>query len=337
MNYSEYTYRQSLEFTDTYQLHLALQDALNRSSHYVGSMHWKTIRGHQYLYRMFDGYGQGKSLGPRSEKTEGIYHAFQQGKADSGERIRSIKQAMDEKAALNRAVGLHRVPRIAGRIVRELEKQKLLGNRVIVVGTNAIYAYEALAGVMVHRELMATADVDFLWDNREKVQLAGEEGINGFLSILKKADRSFERTAQLFRAVNKDGYMADLIVPEANHPLDPAIEQMGDAYDLKASGIGSVRWLVNSPKVEAIVIDDRGYPFQMVVPDPRSFAIHKLWLSQREQRSIHKAKRDREQALTVASLIIDRLQQFRFEMEQLKMFPKEIAERGMNEIGSGGD
>jgi len=325
----ELSERQSMEFTDSYQLHIAMQDAVGRAKHYAGSMHWKTISGNEYLYRMLDAYGKGKSLGPRSDETEAKYSAFQQGKAEAADRIASIQRALDEKAALNRAVGLNRVPLVVGRICRELDKRELLGSHVLLVGTHAIYGYEALAGALVRRELMATADADFLWDNRKKVDLAADAELDGFMAVLKKADRSFKRSKQLFRAINKDGYMADLIVPEPNNPLDPMQEQMGNVYDLKASGIGSLRWLVNAPKVEAVAIDKKGYPFRMVVPDPRAFAIHKLWVSEQSNRKADKAKRDREQAIAVADMVIERLPQFKFEADALKMFPKAVAEKGL--------
>jgi len=318
-----------MEFTDSYQLYIAMQDAVNRVGHYSGSMHWKNIKGNDYLYRMLDGYGQGKSLGPRSDETEARYIAFQKGKSEATERMASIQRSLDEKAALNRAVGLNRVPLVVGRICRELDKRSLLETHVMVVGTNAIYAYEALAGAMVRRELMATADADFLWDNRNRVDFAADSEVEGFLSVLKKADRSFKRSSQLFRAINKDGYMADLIVPEPKKPLAVVQEQMGNEYDLKASGIGSLRWLVNAPKVEAVAIDKKGYPFRMVVPDPRAFAVHKLWVSEQPNRKADKAKRDREQAVAVAELVVNRLPQYRFESKELKMFPREVAEKGL--------
>jgi len=333
MNHIELTHRQSLEFTDSYQLYTALQDAINRAKHYSGSMHWKTIKRKKYLYHMVDGYGKGRSLGPQSDETEAKYKAFRKGKSEAAERLKSIQKAMDEKAALNRAVGLNRVPFIVSRIVRELDKQGMLGNNILIVGTHAIYAYEALAGVTVYRDLLATADVDFLWDNRKKVEFVGKDEIDSFLSIVRKADRSFERSQQLFKAVNKDGYMIDLIVPEPKKPLERVTDQMGNEYDLKASGIGSLHWLINSPKVEAIVIDSKGYPFRMVVPDPRSFAIHKLWVSRQTNRKQDKAARDREQALTVAGIVMERLPQFSFTSKELKMFPKDLVERSMREIG----
>ena len=329
MDTLELTHRQSLEFTDSLQLFEAWKDAKVRANHYSGSMHWKSIKGKKYLYHMLDGYGKGKSLGAENDKTQAMYDAFQQGKKETTERIKSLQKALDEKAALNRAVGLNRVPLIVARIVRELDKQGLMGERVCTVGTHAIYAYEALAGVMVYRELLATADVDFLWDNREEVKFYSAADVDGFLPILKKADRSFERSSQLYRAANKDGFMVDLIVAEPKDLREQPHEQMGDAYDLKASGIGSLRWLINSPKVEAVVMDSRGYPFRIVVPDPRSFAVHKLWVSKQPNRRADKAKRDQEQAFTVAKLVMEQLSQFPFDAKALKMFPKDLVEQSL--------
>ncbi|MDQ6968228.1 MAG: nucleotidyltransferase domain-containing protein [Mariprofundaceae bacterium] len=332
MDVLELTHRQSLEFTDSQQLFAAWQDAQARVKHYSGSMHWKTIKGKKYLYHMLDGYGKGKSLGVKRDDTQAMYEAFQKGKQETIERLKSIQKALDEKAALNRAVGLNRVPLIVARIARELDKQGLMGERICMVGTHAIYAYEALAGVMVYRELLATADADFLWDNRETVKFSSDADVDGFLPMLKKADRSFERSEQHYRAINKDGFMVDLIVAEPKDLRAQPQEQMGDAYDLKASGIGSLRWLINSPKVEAVVIDSKGYPFRIAVPDPRSFAIHKLWVSKQPNRRADKARRDKQQALTVAKLLMERLPQFPFTAKELKMFPKALVEQSLKEL-----
>ena len=56
---------------------------------------------------------------------------------------------------------------------------------------------------------------------------------------------------------------------------------MGGSDDLMADELNNLQWLVSAPKVSQIVIGDDGYPSTMVVPDPRAFAIHKLWLSER--------------------------------------------------------
>ena len=80
-----------------------------------------------------------------------------------------------------------------------------------------MYAYEAAAGVFFESGLMATQDVDILWDVRSKLQLHAADKIElgGFLAILQQADRSFEPIRKRsFRAVNRKGYMVDLLKPE---------------------------------------------------------------------------------------------------------------------------
>jgi nucleotidyltransferase-like protein len=42
--------------------------------------------------------------------------------------------------------------------------------------------------------------------------------------------------------------------------------------DVEAIAILGLGWLVNSHRVEATAIDERGYPLRMVVGDPRAFA-----------------------------------------------------------------
>jgi hypothetical protein len=41
-----------------------------------------------------------------------------------------------------------------------------MGRSLQTLGTNALYAYEARAGVFFDRGLLATQDVDVLWDSR---------------------------------------------------------------------------------------------------------------------------------------------------------------------------
>jgi hypothetical protein len=84
------------------------------------------------------------------------------------------------------------VPPIAARSLRACDEQGLLGEQLIVVGTNAMFAYEILAGVQIESDLIATGDIDLLNDVRRHISLAvtglGTEGLTG---LLKKVDGSF--------------------------------------------------------------------------------------------------------------------------------------------------
>ena len=200
----------------------------------------------------------------------------------------------------------------------------------MVIGTNALYAYEAAAGVFLEQGIMATSDMDILWDTRPKLVLISEEKLykTDFMDILRKADNSFETAAPgSFRAVNRDGYMVDLIKPETKSLLRKDPVRMGGPGDLKAAEIRSLQWLISSPKFSQVIIGDDGYPVSMVVPDPRAFSIHKVWFSEQPDREPVKKKRDNDQGLAIALLVIKYLPQYRFVTSELRMFPKDVVQK----------
>jgi hypothetical protein len=312
---------------DAAQLHEAFMDAFMKSRTYRGGMHWKKAKGKEYLFRSLDRYGNGKSLGPRSSTTEAVYHEFHRNKNRVQTRLRQLKDRLKEHARFCKAARIARVPRIVTSILRLLEQHQLLGDHLMIIGTNALYAYEVGAGIFLDRGIVATQDMDVLWDIRPKLRLFAKDEIdnNGLIDILKKADRSFDLIArQSFRAVNQSGYMVDLIKPEPNPPVKKEKRQMGAGDDLMAAEVKNLHWLVSAPKFSRIVIGEDGYPATMVVTDPRAFAVHKLWLSQQMDRDPVKKKRDHAQALAVSRIILQYFPDLQFKPEQLRMFPKTL-------------
>jgi hypothetical protein len=83
-----------------------------------------------------------------------------------------------------------------------------------MVGTHAIYACESMAGIHLRMELLASGDVDLLYDSRKQLSLVARnlDG-NGLLGLLRKVVSSFDILEQeSFRAVNRRGLMVDLII-----------------------------------------------------------------------------------------------------------------------------
>lgn len=211
--------------------------------------------------------------------------------------------------------------------MRALDDFGLLGSGIRVLGTNAIYAYEAVAGVRVDPSLATTEDIDLLFDARAGLTFVadGEVPEASLLKILKRLDTSFVRMPDRFRAANRDGYLVDLIKPEERPPWKAAPERVGsDPDDLTAIAIEGLAWLQNSPAFEAVAIDEKGKPVRIVAPDPRAWAVHKLWLSQRVDRQPVKRQRDAAQAKVVAALVAQYLTHLPFEANQLRMLPKEL-------------
>ncbi len=85
---------------------------------------------------------------------------------------------------------------------------------------------------------------------------------------------------------------------------------LGGSGDLRAAEIKNLHWLISSPKVYQVVIGQDGFPAAMSVPDPRSFSLHKLWLSKQVNRKAVKKQRDHDQAIAVANLVVKYLPAF---------------------------
>ena len=151
------------------------------------------------------------------------------------------------------------------------------------------------------------------------------------MGILRKVDRSFGPTGRSgFRAVNRDGYLVDLITAAGKDPMrisPPAARIGSDPDDLQAIEIEGLAWLVNGPKVSATVLDTRGYPVAMHVPDPRAFGLHKIWLSERTDRDPAKRLRDRAQADLIGDLVHERLSHLAFDDPALSALPSALRRR----------
>jgi hypothetical protein len=337
MVFQELSDNQRRVYIDTSQLYEAYLSAYRKGRSYRGGMHWKKAKGREYLFRSRDRYGYGKSLGPRSPETEKILKEFRKNKQNAKERLENLKDRLKEQARFCKAAMIQRVPRVAAETLRHLDRQKLLGRNVLIVGTNALYAYEAAAGAYVDTSITATGDLDILWDVRSRLTLVADDIDKiGLLDILRKADRSFELSGpRSYRAINRDGYMVDLIKTEPKSILIRERTQMGGPGDLKAAEIKNLHWLISSPKIYQVVIGEDGFPAAISAPDPRAFALHKLWLSKQTRRNAVKKQRDNDQALAVANLIVKYLPQYQFKATELRMFPKAIlkeAEKDISEL-----
>jgi hypothetical protein len=309
MNFKDLNAEKRRQLINTQQVYEGWRAAHRDARHrFAGSMRW-VHRNHNgtYLYRKI---GQSeKSLGPRDSKTKAIYDAFCKGRTENKDRLDGLINRLDELAKINQAMGLGRIPSVASRILQHCDENDLLGEQLVVVGTNVLFAYEVLAGLHVESDLVATDDIDLLYDARRHMSFLVTKEIHskGFIGLLRNVDRSFTPLRPRgFRASNRDGYLVDL------------------ADDLEGAAIFGLGWLINSPKMEAIVIDERGYPVRMAVIDPRAFALHKAWLSSKDDRDALKRKRDFEQAKAAAVIATQYLQLPFDDAQALAALPKQL-------------
>jgi hypothetical protein len=339
-SFVEFNGDQRRETVNTRQRFQAWRNAVQRENGYRGSMTWGETAGEQYLLRSYyDEHGRRrqKSLGRRSSETERIKSEYDISREEAVASRKSLDAVVERQAAINRAVGLGRVPILTARILRQLDRRGLVGRGLRVVGTNALYAYEAACGVLLDSSLTATEDIDLLLDARARLHLITDDELppEGLLEILKKVDRSFRRTRQSFRAENDEGYLVDLIKPLANPPWRAGRGRTSAADDLEAAEIEGLTWLENAPPFEQVAIDERGAPLRIVAPDPRAFAIHKHWVSTRVERNPIKKRRDEEQARTVARMLRLFLPQLPLEAEQLRYLPGDMIEKAVAAFAKG--
>ena len=323
--FNELSSEQIRQYVDSEQAYEVYQTSLKEyEQRFSGSMSWKkSTNDKEYLYKKTGSIW--KSLGPKSAETETIYNQFHAGRGNSKARVTRLAQRLDELAPINRAMALGRVPLLTARIIRALDRLGLMGTAVDVVGTNALFVYERLAGVHITSGLLSTQDVDLLMDSRHSLRLIAKDFSNkGLIGLLQKIDHSFAPLAKnSYRAANRDGFLVDLIKPTPKNIMSSTEKTRfsADTEDLQAIEIEGLTWLVNSPKTQAVVIDQRGYPLAFSCPDPRAFALHKLWLSRRADRDTAKRIRDEQQARVVAELIHTRLPHLSFESNDLQALP----------------
>ena len=153
-------------------------------------MRWVSRKGRDYLLRKIG--PSETSLGVRSPETEAAYDAFISGRGENRDRLKSLTNRLDEMASVNTAVGLGRVPKTTARIIRRFDEVGLLGKNIFVVGSNALFAYEMAAGLLLSADVVATGDVDLLWDTRRGLRLVLSEfrkdGILGLIPTVIMID-----------------------------------------------------------------------------------------------------------------------------------------------------
>ena len=186
MPFPELSNEQRRQLIDAQQAFSAWRPAVNELAS-IGTIRSQTSKGKRYMYEVHGNVR--KSLG---RETAALLKkkAQHDGRRDALKRtVKTLEKRLSEMAPVNRALGLGRMPTIAARIVRALDREGLLGKHIIVAGTNALFAYEVATGTVLPREHVATTDADLLLDTQESLSLAAT-GIRreGIMGILRRVD-----------------------------------------------------------------------------------------------------------------------------------------------------
>jgi hypothetical protein len=321
MRFVELEDQQRLNLVESDQLYRAWHEARQSLLQYRYGMRWVERNDKRYLVRFIDARGNGRSLGPESEKTHDVLAHFEAGKVRARERYNGLTERVRTQARLNRALRLGRLPTAAADILSAMNLSGL-EREFLVVGTYALFAYEAMAAVHVDPSALASDDLDLCFDARRPLQLVTNKlqrsHTDGLLGLLQKVDKTYEpmHAQGVFRAVNAKGFMVDLIT--AGRSMQDSKPVTFGASDLVAAEVPNLHWLINAPKFQTVTIASNGRPVLMQVPDPRAFALHKAWLSQEQSRDPVKRQRDKGQAKIAVAIVGQYLTHLPFSQDQLR-------------------
>ena len=289
-------------YHDAEMIAAAWYEARDELARYPGWLTWKKNgAGTEYLFQGSDRAGNGKSLGLRSPETEQRFEAFREAKQAARQRESALRDQVAIQARFVRAARVNRMPRDAAKLLRTFERTPFR-EALMVVGTHALYAYEAAAGVRFIPGLTATRDVDLLWDSKRELEVSvglADDQRPGFLEILRQLDATFTvGTEHSFRVTSAQGLMVDFLMAE---PDDGRKPKSGDK--VRPIGLVGQAWLLGIAPMRQIAFSHDGYPIRLRVPQPTIFAAHKSWLAHLRSRAATKRERDGAQALAVFDLL----------------------------------
>lgn len=333
MGFHSFTPEQIRVLNNAQQLFEVFETHRLKSNSVTGSMHWKTIKGNDYLYRISSTGRKQTSCGVRSPETEQIKLAFDDQKRQYKARENELIDNIHVHAAYIKANRLNRFPIDAARIIRVFAQA---GAPCRIIGTNALYLYEKQAGVLIEPEHLATEDIDLFFDARQKVKILSSIQGTSLLTLLKKADKSFEKLTDSpfeFSAANNRGYRVDFITQGDTHLIkDDDFERQLDASDLKPIAINSLKWLASTPSYTGIVFDSKGMPLRVKSVDPRVFVLHKWHTSQQPDREPTKRSRDEDQARLMSTILANHLRNLPYARAIEKIFPRTVSRNARAEM-----
>lgn len=314
MKIDTYTNEQRRTLINLDQYYSAFRDAEIELRRLGNPLHWKTVNGKDYLYEIIDSRGNAKGRGPRSPATEGLHAEWHQ----TRDRRNGAKEAIGEVGRLYRALRLGSISPEAAAILREADIRSMLGRSIVVVGTNAMPAYEIEAQARIGTGLDETQDFDMAWVGGLELLNAGARQ-NPIWDILKAVDPTYTiNQERSFQARNAKAYEIELLVA----PSRAGTLVAGDKPAPLA--LPEQEWLLNGTFVDHVICARDGSPARIVAPDPRWFALHKLWMSDQEKRNPLKRPKDRKQGDRLLNAIADFMPHYRLDAAFEAELPDEL-------------
>jgi len=273
----------------------------------------KKVGGYEYLYQIHDRGGNGTSLGPWDTEKQDQFERYREAKDSAKQRISGARQALDESSRIARALRLPLLSSDAGPILREADKRGLLGSHLLVVGTNAMAAYALEAAGTFNNVPDETEDFDLAWAAK------AQEAEAVVWEMLKSVDPTFTvNTERDFQARNAKAYEVELLIaPSRLHTLSPKDRP-------KPVPLPEQEWLLLGRRVDQVVPCRDGSPARIVAPDPRWFALHKLWLGAQAKRNPLKRRKDTLQGTVLLNAVREAMPHYTLGPDFTTQIPDEL-------------
>lgn len=270
--------------SDLANLYRAWLDCARKLADIGGRLDWKTVSGTDYLYVLTDRSNNGRSLGPASGKTQAMFENYQSLKASE----LNITRELAPICSMYRALRMPTILGDAADVLRAADLRGVLGRDVWVVGTHALLAYQLEANAAFPGK-HETRDFDLTWAG----EITHKDPV--LMPLLKSVDSTFavnqERT---FQARNAKAFEVELLVG-TRAKQGAAVRKEA----LQPIALPEQNWLLEGKPVDQVLCGSNGKAARMVAPDPRWFALHKMWLSEKPERDAMKKPKDRSQAQLV--------------------------------------
>ncbi len=185
------------------------------------------------------------------------------------------------------------LPIEAGKVLREADRLRYLGEQAMVVGTNALIAYALEANGFIRDAPDTTLDFDMALTGVD-----ANEDRPTLWKVLKEADMTYSvNTERPFQARNAKAYEVEIL--SAPSRIGGQIAQDRP----RPFPLPEQEWLLNGRRVDRVVGVRDGEAARMVVPDPRWFALQKLWMAEKPGRDPQKRPKDRKQGIALLDAV----------------------------------
>jgi hypothetical protein len=302
LHFNDEQLRTAANVRQYYEVHTAARRELYRLNY---RLYWKATAGREYLIKLVNNRNDGRSLGPRSVDTERLYAAYERDKRGAQQRAQGSESALVTATRIYRTLRLPAIASEAAAILRAADERGMLDGDLMVVGTTALAAYEMEAAARFAGGMDATEDFDLAWSEGVTALAASRAPPAPIISMLKSVDSTYSvNTERPFQARNAKAYEVEILVAPSLSAAYPSTEP------LHPLALPEQEWLLLGKRVDQVVCGRDATAARVVAPDPRWFALHKLWLGGQAKRNPLKRDKDIKQGRALFKAVREAMPQF---------------------------